>query len=270
MRKLVALALLAALPACGHGDPPVVQTITIWAPSDDHFVRTLTYDEPHQQLRSTWLNVSRTFALPRSAFPAVPLGALQWVAKHGGFDQPIATVEDSDIVGVRVAMSDGEQIETRFASAWSYDEPAQLKSVQAWYSDAAYKAESSDRGAWHLALSRAVSRRNIKQIRFAHKAYTLVVNANGTAQIAVRSGKRRIAAHGRFDWRALVPIYNAALSLRERAPVLAARGPATRVVIVTRGRTFIATGADDEGLAIFSARMDQLAHDIHWNRRVDV
>jgi hypothetical protein len=244
--------------------------VTIWAPGEYHFVRRLTYDVAHQRMRTDWLSVNRTYAIPRRAFPSVPVDALRWVAQNGGFDQPISTVETSNIVGVRVLLSNGKTIQTRFASAWSYEEPDQLKRLQSWYSNATYEADYFDRNNWRVALSQAIYKRRVRQIRFSHNFYTLVINTNGTARIAVRRGRRAIYARGRFDRRALVPLYNAALQLRPHAPTLTQHGSTTSVTIVTPGRSFVASGSVDEGLAIFSARMDQLAHDIRWNRPIDV
>jgi hypothetical protein len=278
MRKYVVLAALTVLSACGLGShPPEIQTVTIYQPYEQHFVRTLTYNPAAHRMTAKWLGISESYRLGARNFPPVPLDDLRWVQQHGGFDQPMQTLVVSDIVGVRVAVKGQAPIETRFASLWDVNEPEQLKRVQTWYSSVTFSADLYHRGAWHRALYSAVRQRRVREIRFTRHFtarqptwYTFTVDHNGNAQIVMRRSRTHAErAHGHIDPRALAPIYDAALLLSPQMPVIQANDPPTRVEIITPGRRFTAIGSDDFGLTIFSMRMDQLARDIRWNRRID-
>jgi hypothetical protein len=265
MKQLAAAAAIALLTACGGRDPSV-QTVTIYEPSDTHFVRTISYDERTSRVDVSTLGVSQIYAVRRGSFPAPPLDALRWIKEHGGFDQPIQTTQASGIVGVRVALSDGSHLETRFASAWDVDEPSELKRVQSWYQNAVYHADTAS-NAWRNALAYAIHKGRVRQIRFSPGNYILVIDRNGQAHIAIPHGRRVDYAHGRIDQRALGPVYQAALHLSPHLPALPDTRR-TRVDIITQGRRFTAIGSNGVALQVFSSRMDQLAHDIRWSRRI--
>jgi hypothetical protein len=265
MRRFVAAALLAALSACSSRTGSQSESVTIYQPDDAHFVRTISFDPRTEQLRITTLGLSESYPTPR--FPPPPVAALKWVQQHGGFNQPIQTMQASEIIGVRVTGDDAAPIETRFASAWDVNEPAALKIVQSWYQNAVYCADTAA-GRWHAALASEIRKGRVRQIRFAPGPYTLVIDRNGSVHIALRRGRRMQYARGRIDRRAVASVYRAALLLSPKAPIYDPNDPPTHVEIIAQGRSFTAVGSNDVGLELFSARVDQLAHDIRWDKRV--
>lgn len=265
MKKFVAAGLLAALSACGSRAGPRVEAVTIYQPDDAHFVRTIAFDPRTDRMRMTSLGLSADYTV--RSFPAPPLAALRWVQDHGGFNQPIQTMQASEIVGVQIAVANESPIETRFASAWDVHEPSALKAVQSWYQSVIYSAATAAVG-WHAALAAAIRSGRVRQIRFMPATYTLVIDRNGSVRIALRHGRRIQYARGRVDGRALASVYRAALLLSPKVPVYDANDPPTHVEIIAQGRQFTAVGSNDIGLELFAARVDQLAHDVKWSRRL--
>lgn len=268
MKPFAAAALLALLCGCAAHADPTVETVTIYAPDAAHFVRTIRYDARSRRIEIANVGEPPVYAAPRRPFPLPPVAALRWIAEHGGFNQPIQTTQASEIAGVRVTFAGAPELQTRFADAWDVNEPAALKTVQSWYGRALYSAAGIHRD-WRDALTYTVRHGRVLSIRFTEPGrYTLTIDRNGDALIAAGRGKRVRFARGHVDRVALEPIYQAALALSPRAPVYAADDPPLHVKIVALHRTYTVVGSNAPGLEIFAARMDQLAHDVRWNRSV--
>ena len=267
MKRFAAAVLSAALCGCSAPAARAIETVTIYQPDDAHFVRTIRFDARADRISVESVGLRESYVIPRDRFPAPPVKALRWVERNGGFSQPIQTTQASEIVGVHIVLSNAPPIDTRFASAWDVNEPAALKTVQSWYQNALFCTDTAG-SRWHAALAAALRSGRVRQIRFMPGDYTLVIDRNGGVHIALRHGRRMLYAYGRVDRRSIASIYRAALLLSPKAPVYDANDPPTHVEIIAAGRRFTATGSNDSGLEIFSARADQLAHDVRWNPRV--
>lgn len=243
------------------------------------YARSLTYERSTGKMTVNRLGAIDTFDFPSLEVDSMPLADLRWAQMHGGFDQPIATLLASNVVGITIELNGEPPVAARFASQIDLREPPPLQRLQRWYRDFVERADGLRNKEWAAALGSAWRSGDIREIQFTRRStcclccprFTFTAKPDGTAHLVFypRTLKQAVHATGRFNSQGWPGLEARAMSLQPRAPVLQENDSGVTVTIVSSHRTFIATGSDDLRLDMFSSRADQLAHSIDWSPAIN-